>query len=67
MVETVALVLLAVMNIIQGYAIFKLIDRLMSRNYYDFKTTDNLEPKREIPKVIQEEEEPEDLGYLSGI
>lgn len=47
----------------------RLINKLMSRNYYDYKITQSVNLKQDAaPKTVKiYEDEIEDLGYLNGI
>lgn len=66
--ELIAIGSLTLLNILQGLLTLSLVNRLMSRNYYDFKVSEqvNVKPSPAAPK-IPDENEFEDLGYLSGI
>ncbi len=65
--EIIAIAVLSGMNVFQVIIILRLVDRLMSRNYYDFKVTEQLEPKTKEQPKVPEESDFEDMGYLSGI
>lgn len=63
--------MLIVLNLVQGFWIFRLIDRLMSRSYYDYEISKasarNLAKKgKESDKIPQEPQDFEDLGYIQG-
>lgn len=69
MLEIVAIAILALVCVAQTYVIIRLVDRVMSRNYYDFKISDRI-PKKEDKQqngMLRVEPEEDDLGagYLS--
>lgn len=51
------------------YTVNKLTNKLMARNYYDYKVSNvvELEAKNKKPELKAEEELPEDLRSLTGI
>lgn len=68
---TIIVVLLSytiVREIMFAYQTNKLINKLMSRNYYDYKITEQ-STKPVEDKIHQkiEDDEPEDMGVLEGI
>lgn len=64
----IVIVILAILNFAQGFWINKLINKLMSRNYYDYEITQSLsKPKKEATMVKVTEEPMEDPAYLGGL
>lgn len=62
----IILVYLVIREAIYQYSMQRLVNKLMSRNYYEFKSAEKLEERREIaPKV--DNDMPEDLGELNGL
>lgn len=54
------------------WVIGRLTDKLMSRNYYDYKVTTQLDVRPKTDTIrknmeVQEDQSVEDLGYINGM
>lgn len=67
-IDLVLAALLVIQNVYFMRQIQRLIDKLMSRSYYDFKQSENLpKPVDGVRMVLPDESDNEDLGTLTGI
>jgi len=63
--ELVAICILSLLVLVELFVIVRLVDRLMSRTYYDFKQSERVEKPQKPQTLKIEEEDNSDLGYLS--
>jgi len=56
LIETIAIaalaILLIVTNIFWAFVCLKFTNRLMSRNFYEFKAADQSRPTKQVPKIV---------------
>jgi hypothetical protein len=67
LIEVVAELVLVGIILVQQYHIHILINKLASRNFYDYKVTEAVGKPQETVKEPPVPEMEEDLGTLSGI
>lgn len=53
-------------EILFWYQLDKLTNKLMSRNFYDYRVTEQMKNEKPAPEKPEPPEEPEDLGGLAG-
>lgn len=61
------LVLLLAQQVVHTYSTHKLINKIMSKNYYDYAVTEKTIKAEDQLKIQIDQEVPEDLGTLGDL